>query len=61
MIFYILGSVGIRMGIAFFLWVGIFNVFITAQFWAFTNDVYTEGQGKRQFPIVASGRRWEPG
>ncbi len=49
------------MGIAFFLWVGIFNVFITAQFWAFTNDVYTEGQGKRQFPIVASGRRWEPG
>ena len=54
-IFYILGSAGIQVGIAFFLWVGIFNVFITAQFWAFANDIYTEDQGKRLFPIVGVG------
>ena len=54
-IFYILGSAGIQVGIAFFLWVGIFNVFITAQFWAFANDIYTEEQGKRLFPIVGVG------
>jgi len=54
-IFYILGRAGIQVGIAFFLWVGIFNVFITAQFWAFANDVYSEEQGKRLFPMIGVG------
>ena len=43
------------LGIAFFLWVGIFNVMIIAQFWAFANDVYTPEQGKRLFALVAVG------
>jgi AAA family ATP:ADP antiporter len=43
------------LGIAFFMWVGIFNVMIIAQAWAFANDVYTVEQGKRLFPIVALG------
>ncbi len=43
------------LGVAFFLWIGIFNVMITAQFWAYANDVYTEEQGKRLFAIVAFG------
>jgi AAA family ATP:ADP antiporter len=43
------------VGIAFFLWVGIFNVFITAQFLDFANDVYTEEQGKRLFPMIEVG------
>lgn len=51
-IFFVLGSAGVHVGIAFFLWVGIFNVFITAQFWAFANDIDSEEQGKRLFPIV---------
>ncbi len=54
-IFYALGSAGFRIGVAFFLWVGLFNVFIVAQFWGFANDVYTEEQGKRLFPIVGVG------
>lgn len=54
-IFFVLGSAGVHVGIAFFLWVGIFNVFITAQFWAFANDIYSEEQGKRLFPIVGVG------
>lgn len=54
-VFYLLGQSGARVGVAFFIWVGIFNVFITAQFWAFANDVYSEAEGKRLFPIVAVG------
>jgi len=54
-VFYFLGQSGARVGVAFYIWVGIFNVFITAQFWAFANDVYSEAEGKRLFPIVAVG------
>jgi len=44
-----------NLGIAFFLWVGIFNLMVIAQFWAFANDLYTPEQGKRLFVIVAFG------
>ena len=42
-------------GVPFFLWVGIFNLMIVAQFWSFANDLYTREQGERLFPIVAFG------
>ena len=57
-LFYFLSFSGIAMGtmgIIFFLWVGIFNVLVIAQFWAFANDLYSEEMGKRLFPIVAFG------
>jgi AAA family ATP:ADP antiporter len=50
-----LGSAGVRQGVAFFIWVGIFNVFVISQVWAFANDIYTEGQGKRLFPLIGIG------
>jgi AAA family ATP:ADP antiporter len=43
------------MGIIFFIWVGIFNVLVVAQFWGFANDIYTEEAGKRLFPLIAFG------
>ena len=43
------------LDIAFFIWVGIFNVMIIAQFWSFANDVYSPDEGKRLFAIVAFG------
>ncbi len=43
------------MGVVFFLWVGIFNSMIVAQFWSFANDIYTKEQGERLFAIVAFG------
>lgn len=55
LVFYALGAAGWKVGVAFFLWVGVFNVFIIAQFWAFANDLYSESQGKRLFPIIALG------
>ncbi|MEZ5398075.1 MAG: Npt1/Npt2 family nucleotide transporter [Bryobacteraceae bacterium] len=54
-LFYVLGNAGVGIGVAFFLWVGVFNMLVVAQFWAFANDIYTEEQGKRLFPIVGVG------
>ena len=53
--FYLAGRAGVREGIAFYIWLGIFNVFIISQFWAFANDLYTEGQGRRLFPLIGVG------
>lgn len=53
--FYALTQAGAPVGVPFFLWVGIFNLMIIAQFWSFANDVYTKDQGERLFPIIAFG------
>ena len=42
-------------GIVFYLWVGMFGVFVVAQFWAFAADIYTEERGNRLFPMIAIG------
>ncbi len=42
-------------GIAFYLWVGMFGVFVVAQFWAFAADFYDDEQGKRLLPLIAIG------
>lgn len=55
-VFYLLSRIHIPyLGVIFFLWVGIFNLMVIAQFWSFANDVYTPEQGKRLFAIVAFG------
>jgi len=41
--------------VAFYIWIGIFNVCVVAQFWSFANDVYDPAQGKRLFAIVGVG------
>jgi len=46
---------GLHIGIAYFLWVGIFNLMVIAQFWAFAADIYTPEQGKRLFPLIGVG------
>lgn len=42
-------------GIAFYIWVGMFGVFVVAQFFAFVADVYTDEAGRRLMPLVAIG------
>lgn len=57
-IFYVLHLAGTPINIlsvAFFIWVGIYNVFLIAQFWGFTNDLYSEEAGKRLFPMIMLG------
>ena len=36
--FYALANAGVPIAIGFYLWVGIFNLMVPAQFWAFAND-----------------------
>lgn len=42
-------------GVVFYLWVGMFGVFMVAQFWAFAADLYTTERGHRLFPLIAIG------
>ena len=56
----ILFEVAIRLevryvGVVFFIWVGIFNLSIIAQFWSYANDIYTKEMGERLFPVIAIG------
>ncbi len=48
-------AAGWHVGIPYFLWLGIFNLMVIAQFWAFAADVYTSEQGKRIFPLLGVG------
>ena len=54
-LFWFIGSRGAREGVVFYIWLGIFSVFMVSQFWAFANDIYTEAQGKRLFPFIGVG------
>jgi AAA family ATP:ADP antiporter len=54
-LFTIFGPGSSIVGVVYFIWVGIFNVMVVAQYWGFANDLYTPEQGKRLFPIVGLG------
>jgi AAA family ATP:ADP antiporter len=53
--FYLLAQLHAPIGLAFYLWLGIFNVLVVANFWSFANDLYTEEQGKRLFAVIGVG------
>jgi AAA family ATP:ADP antiporter len=58
-LFYILSEARTSLsilGIVFWVWLSIYNIFIIAQFWAFSNHLYSEEAGKRLFPIVMFGQ-----
>lgn len=40
---------------AFFLWVGVFNLFAVSVFWSFMADVFDAAQGKRLFGFIGAG------
>lgn len=54
-VFHALAAGGLHIGVVFFLWVGVFNLMIVAQFWAFANDLYSVERGERLFPIIGVG------
>lgn len=55
LVFAILAGTQVRLGVAFYLWVGIFNMTAISQFWSFANDIYDPEQGKRLFGILGIG------
>ena len=54
-VFYLLAQLGVPLAIIYFVWIGIFNLMIVAQFWSFANDVYSKEEGERLFVIVGFG------
>jgi ATP:ADP antiporter, AAA family len=54
-IFLALGLAGVEVGVPFFIWLGIFNVLIVAQFWAFAADLFSVEAGERLFVPIAAG------
>jgi ATP:ADP antiporter, AAA family len=53
--FYALALAEAPIGLAFYLWFGIFNILVVSNFWSFANDLYTEEQGKRLFAVIGIG------
>jgi AAA family ATP:ADP antiporter len=41
--------------VAFYVWVGMFGVFVVSQFWAFAADLYSDEGGQRLLPLIAIG------
>jgi ATP:ADP antiporter, AAA family len=53
--FYLLAKAEAPVGLAFYLWLGVYNMFVISNFWSFANDIYNQEQGKRLFPIIGVG------
>jgi AAA family ATP:ADP antiporter len=49
------GVAGLAVAVPFFIWVGVFNVTVVAQFWSYASDAWTEEQGKRLLPVAGIG------
>jgi ATP:ADP antiporter, AAA family len=43
------------LALAFYVWIGVFNMMVVAQLWSFANDLYDPERGRRLFPLVALG------
>jgi AAA family ATP:ADP antiporter len=55
-LFWLAGQAGLPyLGIAFFIWVGIFNNAVVAQFWSYGNDLFDKPTGERLFPLIGIG------
>lgn len=54
-LFWVAGQTGADIGFAYYVWVGIFSLMITAQFWAFAADSFSVKSGQRLFPVIMVG------
>ncbi len=49
-------AVGVRtLGVLFFVWGSVFNLFVVAVFWSFMADLFDAAQAHRLFPVIALG------
>lgn len=53
--FIVLGRAGVGIGFTYFVWVGIFGLMITAQFWGYAANIFSVTSGQRLFPIIMAG------
>jgi AAA family ATP:ADP antiporter len=43
------------LGVLFFVWGSVFNLFVVAVFWSFMADLFDTEQANRMFPVIALG------
>ncbi|HRP35800.1 MAG TPA: putative Ig domain-containing protein [Gammaproteobacteria bacterium] len=55
LIFALLVWLGIPIAVPFYIWVGVFNVMVIAQFWAFAADLFNVKTGQRLFAVIMMG------
>ena len=44
-----------ELGVVFFVWVSVFNLFVVSLFWSFMADIFSSGQARRVFSLIALG------
>lgn len=44
-----------NLGIVFFVWVSVFNLFVVSLFWSYMADIYRSMQARLVFPFIAFG------
>jgi ATP:ADP antiporter, AAA family len=55
LIFAFLVTLGVPVAVPFYVWVGVFNVMVIAQFWAFATDLFNIRTGQRLFAVIMVG------
>ena len=54
--FLIQERIGARvLGVVFYVWVSVFNLFVVSLFWSFMADIFVSQQARRVFPLIALG------
>jgi AAA family ATP:ADP antiporter len=44
-----------ELGVAFFVWASVFNLFVVSLFWSFMADIFSSGEARRVFSLIALG------
>lgn len=54
--FLVQDRIGARaLGVVFFIWVSVFNLFVVSLFWSFMADVFSSRRARETFPLIALG------
>lgn len=49
-------QIGARtLGVVFYVWVSVFNLFVVSLFWSFMADIFSAAAARRAFPLIALG------
>jgi AAA family ATP:ADP antiporter len=43
------------LGVVFYVWVSVFNLFVVSLFWSFMADIFNSGSARRVFSLIALG------
>ena len=44
-----------NLGVVFFVWVSVFNLFVVSLFWSFMADIFSSGEARKAFSLIALG------